>query len=216
MGVYVDGLFAWPQPPKPGAERFFGNGKASCHLFADSLEELHAFAERLGLQRRYYQPEHGGHYDLTSGKRKIAVLMGAEEITRRQAVERANYALELQRLGPADDPGERVIPAALVKGDRVTLELYLERFRFPAEVISVETEAEVPGMGTARAVVRFRTFPELLPRTPSEGGRIIATLFDFTPVEPCAGGTFTILVWVQVGGALHRNLDVSRDIRVYR
>jgi hypothetical protein len=81
MAVYVDELIAWPQPAKPGAERFFGNGKESCHLLTDGdMEELHHFAERLGLQRAWFQQEidpYLGHYDLTPTLRAIAVEMGA-------------------------------------------------------------------------------------------------------------------------------------------
>ena len=53
----------------------------SCHLFADSLEELHEFALKLGLKRSYFQA--GSivpHYDLTANKRKEAVKKGADEI----------------------------------------------------------------------------------------------------------------------------------------
>lgn len=53
----------------------------SCHLFADSLEELHEFALKLGLKRSYFQA--GSivpHYDLTKNKREGAVAEGAKEI----------------------------------------------------------------------------------------------------------------------------------------
>lgn len=79
MAVYVDKLQNWPQPPKKGAERWFGNGKPSCHLTADTLAELHAFSRRLHLRFDWFQSEHGGHYDLTPGKRAEAVRLGARE-----------------------------------------------------------------------------------------------------------------------------------------
>jgi len=53
----------------------------SCHLFADSLEELHEFACKLGLKRSYFQARSiVPHYDLTENKRREAVQKGAQEI----------------------------------------------------------------------------------------------------------------------------------------
>lgn len=60
-----------------------------CHLVTDSgdLEELHRFAESIGLKRSYFQdPRYGlgdrgrPHYDVTPGARKRAVAAGAEQI----------------------------------------------------------------------------------------------------------------------------------------
>jgi hypothetical protein len=52
-----------------------------CHLFADASEELHAFAERIGLKRSWVQrPEtKWEHYDLTPQKRAQAVKAGAQQ-----------------------------------------------------------------------------------------------------------------------------------------
>jgi hypothetical protein len=58
------------------------------HLTADTEDELHEFAARLGLRRGYFQPGKalGGHpsvawhYDVTEGKRRQALSMGAQEI----------------------------------------------------------------------------------------------------------------------------------------
>jgi hypothetical protein len=53
----------------------------SCHLIADSNEELHAFAARLGLKREWFQASPSGpHYDLTAKRRKRAVELGATEL----------------------------------------------------------------------------------------------------------------------------------------
>ena len=101
MAVYVDELIAWPQPPKPGAERFFGNGKESCHLLTDgSLDELHRFAEQLGLRRDWFQREIDprlGHYDLTPALRALAVQMGAVEMPSLELI------LLMERVGPPPD-----------------------------------------------------------------------------------------------------------------
>lgn len=73
------------------------------HLFADTEAELHEFAARLGLRRSYFQPTRPRgdgqpspfwHYDLTEGKRRQAVRLGAREVPWRQApaIMRANEA----------------------------------------------------------------------------------------------------------------------------
>jgi hypothetical protein len=81
MAIYVDELIAWPQPPKAGAERFFGNGKLSCHMLTDGdVEDLHHFAAQLGLRRAWFQQEIDqrlGHYDLTPSLRARALELGA-------------------------------------------------------------------------------------------------------------------------------------------
>lgn len=91
MTVYVDDAFVagdWG--------RWTGGG----HLQADTLEELHAFAGRLGIARVWFQhkpgrPEHD-HYDLTRAGRERALALGAadepwrEGAKRRRALRRAS------------------------------------------------------------------------------------------------------------------------------
>ncbi len=78
--VYVDSL------------RVYGNGKGywkarkSCHLIADSLEELMAFAKLIGLRKEWFQPKSSPHFDLTERRRKFAVSKGAIELTRKEFV----------------------------------------------------------------------------------------------------------------------------------
>jgi hypothetical protein len=87
MTVYVDDARI---PARVGRIR----GRWS-HLFADSQEELHAFAERLGLQRSWFQPgtPYGGvpsrhwHYDVTESKRTEAIRLGAVAVTMRDSVD---------------------------------------------------------------------------------------------------------------------------------
>ena len=70
MAVYVDKLRDWG----------WKLGK-SCHMIADTNEELHAFAASIGLKRTWFQPSSSGpHYDLTEGKRAQAVEKGAVEL----------------------------------------------------------------------------------------------------------------------------------------
>ena len=53
------------------------------HLMADTLEELHAFAQRLGLPRRAFQDKtSGAHYDITAALREHAIALGAVAISR--------------------------------------------------------------------------------------------------------------------------------------
>jgi hypothetical protein len=79
MAVYVDKLFYTEQTRQwPYAQ--------ACHLTADTIEELHAFAFRIGMKRMWFQdhPRHP-HYDLTKTRRKLAIRVGAKEIDAREA-----------------------------------------------------------------------------------------------------------------------------------
>lgn len=55
-----------------------------CHMVADSVEELHAMADRIGVARRWFQGPRP-HYDISLSRRALAVKAGAQEITQRQA-----------------------------------------------------------------------------------------------------------------------------------
>jgi hypothetical protein len=69
--VYVDGLSSW------------WKGRLWCHMFADSLKELHEFAAKLNLRRDWFQPDlRLPHYDITETRRKKAVSLGAIEVDR--------------------------------------------------------------------------------------------------------------------------------------
>lgn len=62
----------------------------SSHLFADTQAELHDFALRLGMRRRWFQDKPRlWHYDLTAARRARAVRLGAQELDSRTAVLRA-------------------------------------------------------------------------------------------------------------------------------
>jgi hypothetical protein len=58
--------------------------RESCHLLADTVDELHTFADRIGLKRSWFQPRSSPHYDLTRGKRTAAVKLGAIEFSNRE------------------------------------------------------------------------------------------------------------------------------------
>lgn len=60
-----------------------------CHMVADTDEELHEMADRLGLDRKWHQKpgtEHS-HYDICKSKRAQAIRLGAKEIDRRGLVD---------------------------------------------------------------------------------------------------------------------------------
>lgn len=79
MSVYIDdALIKW-KPPFPTR----GNFWLMSHLFADTVEELHEFAQSIGLQRAWFQcpPKASwNHYDLTKTKREAALKAGAVAI----------------------------------------------------------------------------------------------------------------------------------------
>jgi hypothetical protein len=87
MAAYVDELFVTEKTPQ------WRYAKA-CHLTADTLSELHEFAERIGMKREWFQnhPRHP-HYDITASKRKEAVKLGAVEIRARDRARRLLNAL---------------------------------------------------------------------------------------------------------------------------
>ena len=59
-----------------------------CHMLADTDTELHQMADKIGVQKKWWQsPEKtsGSHYDICLTKRAKAVEFGAIEITWKQA-----------------------------------------------------------------------------------------------------------------------------------
>jgi hypothetical protein len=55
------------------------------HLTADTRDELHTFASRLGLRRSWFQDHPTRwHYDVTTGKRAQALRLGATAVTDRE------------------------------------------------------------------------------------------------------------------------------------
>lgn len=76
MAVYVDDMKA-----------SYGRMKM-CHMLADTDEELHAMAQRIGVARKWWQSPQktsGSHYDIALSKRALALAAGAISISWRQA-----------------------------------------------------------------------------------------------------------------------------------
>ena len=73
MTVYVDDLRPVVNPSKGW------RWPESCHLWADTVEELHTFAGRIGMRRAWFQGHHKSfpHYDLTERRRIAALQAGA-------------------------------------------------------------------------------------------------------------------------------------------
>ena len=72
MAVYVD------------KARHPYRGMIMCHMLADTLDELHAMADQIGIDRRHFQILSTPHYDVCQAKRRLAVQAGAVEIERRE------------------------------------------------------------------------------------------------------------------------------------
>jgi hypothetical protein len=78
VSVYVDPLKDWGWRLGP-----------SCHMFADTDDELHAMAEKIGMKRAWSQEmdhprQYAHHYDLVGSRRSRAVKEGAVEVTFRE------------------------------------------------------------------------------------------------------------------------------------
>ena len=63
-----------------------GNATIS-HLLADSLEELHGMADRIGLNPSAFHPGSIPYYDCAQGKRQQAIKFGAVVIGRQKVRE---------------------------------------------------------------------------------------------------------------------------------
>jgi hypothetical protein len=98
VSCYVDGLAnrGW---------KLRGHSVRSCHLIADSLNELHEMARAIGMKREWFQaPPQASlpHYDLTAPRRAEALNRGSIPLDRRAFVAklreiRQAFALEETR-----------------------------------------------------------------------------------------------------------------------
>ena len=59
----------------------------SCHMIADTLEELHTMAHKIDLLPNWFQDGRNPHYDLARHKREQAVRAGAKSITARELIQ---------------------------------------------------------------------------------------------------------------------------------
>lgn len=73
MTIFVDDMFRHPMGN-------YGRYKMS-HMIADTDEELHALARKIGVARKWFQ---GDHYDVCMEKRDLAISFGAQPCTMKQ------------------------------------------------------------------------------------------------------------------------------------
>lgn len=93
MAVYVDDMYKYPMGQ-------FGRMKMS-HMIADTDEELHAMADKIGVARRWHQapPRHDSHYDIAMSLRSKAIDLGATAITLKQCAAMVSNARHAGTLG---------------------------------------------------------------------------------------------------------------------
>lgn len=53
-----------------------------CHMVADSLAELLDMADKIGVDRKWFQPTSHPHFDICLAKRSAALKHGAIEVDR--------------------------------------------------------------------------------------------------------------------------------------
>lgn len=91
MSVYVDELIG-----HGGSATF--KWKESCHMFADTLEELHLMATKIGLKREWFQISKAGfpHYDLNANKRNQVLRYDVIIVRRGPALARLFQRIRLR------------------------------------------------------------------------------------------------------------------------
>ncbi len=84
MAILIDSFYNGARGPVRYWHRRCG------HLVSDaSLEELHGFAEALGVRREWFQMKSIPHYDLTGEIYELALQRGAVLVSSREIVLRA-------------------------------------------------------------------------------------------------------------------------------
>ncbi len=134
MTVYVDDAHIPATVP---------NGRARhtstwCHLFADTQDELHEFAARLGLRRSYFQPGRARgdgspspywHYDVTASKRQQALRLGARAVTWRESLQIIRDREARAERARVADQASHAAGRAFQAGDHVKASRLLARAR---------------------------------------------------------------------------------------
>ncbi|MEQ1934665.1 MAG: DUF4031 domain-containing protein [Fimbriimonadaceae bacterium] len=83
--IYVDEIVDYADLMPSKRALFARTGSKWCHMRADTLDELHAMAEAIGMKRSWFQDKPGfPHYDLVPKRRALAVKRGAKEISARE------------------------------------------------------------------------------------------------------------------------------------
>ena len=74
MSVYVDDAFV------PYGRMIM------CHMIASTEKELHEMADKIGINRRWFQDKSIPHYDISKGKRELAIKHGARCVTIKELI----------------------------------------------------------------------------------------------------------------------------------
>ncbi len=87
--IYVDAP-EWKKSP---------NGRKSyAHMVADSLNELHDFAKKIGVKPHFFHRARSGwHYDITSDQHAVAMRNGAVQVASRALLPIAKKLQEKQK-----------------------------------------------------------------------------------------------------------------------
>jgi hypothetical protein len=83
--IYVDAA-EWKKSPT--------GRKSYAHMVADSLEELHEFAIRIGVKKHFFhRSKTAPHYDITSEQHVVAIAHGAKLVDSREVLAKGKLLL---------------------------------------------------------------------------------------------------------------------------
>lgn len=87
MASYVDDAF------------ILYKGKLRCHMTADSIEELHQFAQSIGVKRCWFHSsaKRYPHYDITDVQRDFAIANGCIPVNQYELVPLAKKISKLNK-----------------------------------------------------------------------------------------------------------------------
>lgn len=93
--IYVD----------PAAFRKPNGRKSYSHMVGSSIEELNAFAEKIGVKRHFWHSQGAlSHFDITTDQRELALANGAVEVSSRELIgfaRRMNTEVQNDELYPS-------------------------------------------------------------------------------------------------------------------
>jgi len=92
--IYVDAA-VWKKSPT--------GRKSYAHMVADSIEELHLFAEQIGVKKHFFhRSKTAPHYDITSEQHPLALANGALLVSSREVLAKGKLLLPSE-LGSLSD-----------------------------------------------------------------------------------------------------------------
>lgn len=112
MTVYVDDMSNYPMGK-------FRRMKMS-HMIATTEAELHAMADAIGVNRKWYQ---GDHYDICLSKKKEALKLGAVLVSLRQLAALSYLQKFGHAMGDPETAVERMLACKEAKRGHVDVEV---------------------------------------------------------------------------------------------